>query len=68
MEQVRSDYCVVGAGFAGLAATRRLQDRGQSVTLLEARDRAGGRSWKALAKGVMVTTIAKGWPARAGLS
>src|SRR5579864_4672839 len=43
MESLRTDFCVVGAGFAGLAATRRLLDRGQTVTLLEARGRVGNR-------------------------
>lgn len=35
---------VVGAGFAGLAAARRLADTGLRVTVLEARDRIGGRT------------------------
>lgn len=34
---------VLGAGMAGIAAARTLVDRGYSVTVLEARDVAGGR-------------------------
>ena len=36
---------VVGAGIAGLAAAQRLKTHGFDVTVLEARDRVGGRMW-----------------------
>ncbi|TMA34862.1 MAG: FAD-binding protein [Deltaproteobacteria bacterium] len=42
---MESDVCVVGAGYAGLTAAHRLREAGQSVVVLEARDRVGGRVW-----------------------
>ncbi|MFI9557423.1 flavin monoamine oxidase family protein [Nonomuraea endophytica] len=44
--EIRGDsVVVVGSGFAGIACARVLADRGVAVTVLEARDRVGGRIW-----------------------
>lgn len=40
-----SDVVVIGAGFAGLTAARELSQRGHTVTVLEGKDRIGGRTW-----------------------
>lgn len=39
------DVAVIGAGYAGLTATRDLTLTNHKTLLLEARDRIGGRSW-----------------------
>jgi monoamine oxidase len=50
----RPDVIVVGAGFAGLAAARSLTGLGYDVTVLEGRDRIGGRSYTTTIAGVPV--------------
>ena len=52
-----ADVAVIGAGAAGIAAARRLLAAGLTVTVVEARDRVGGRA---------VTVAIKGHPVDLG--
>jgi phytoene dehydrogenase-like protein len=38
---------VIGAGLSGLTAALRLEHAGVDLLVLEARDRVGGRAWRA---------------------
>lgn len=58
MEQV--DVAVIGAGVAGLTATRLLTDAGRRVVVLEARDRVGGRVLTDRSDG-LVTDLGASW-------
>ncbi|XP_064652344.1 lysine-specific histone demethylase 2-like [Lineus longissimus] len=52
--QAVKDVLVIGAGPAGLGAARHLHSRGAKVTVLEARDRTGGRVFDDHTLGVCV--------------
>jgi monoamine oxidase len=45
MAEDRCDVAIIGAGLAGAMAAVELCERGLAVTILEARDRAGGRGY-----------------------
>ena len=45
-ERRKGTAIVIGGGFGGLATAIRLQAAGQAVTLVEARERLGGRAYQ----------------------
>jgi monoamine oxidase len=55
MTPIKVDVCIVGAGFAGLAAAYKLKQASKSVAVLEARDRVGGKVFtKVLSDGTCI--------------
>jgi monoamine oxidase len=51
VRRIETDVCIVGAGYAGLTAARRLRAAGRAVVVAEARSRVGGRVWTATSAG-----------------
>src|SRR6478752_111147 len=61
-ERVTVDVVVVGAGLAGLSAARALVAAGQTVVVLDARDRVGGRvHGRTLSDGETVVEVGGQW-------
>jgi len=52
---------VVGAGFAGLSAARVIADAGVDVTVLEARERVGGRVWSTTLTNGAIVELGAEW-------
>jgi monoamine oxidase len=44
-KKIKTDVVIIGAGYAGIAAARTLQEKGIDFIVLEARDRIGGRTY-----------------------
>lgn len=63
MNRLDADVCIVGAGFAGLAAAHYLKDNYDDVSfvVLEARERTGGRVWDKTAKDGTVISVGGTW-------
>ncbi len=55
------DVAIVGAGAAGIAAARALENSRLSVIILEARDRLGGRAHTVILPGDIVFDYGCGW-------
>ncbi len=44
METIQTDFVIIGAGYAGIAAATKLHEAKNSFVIVEARDRIGGRT------------------------
>ena len=44
MQIIETDIVIIGAGYAGIAAAKKLQEANKNFVVLEARDRIGGRT------------------------
>jgi monoamine oxidase len=55
------DVIIIGAGLAGLVAARRLRERGASVRVIEARERAGGRTLSHRSKTGKIVDLGAQW-------
>jgi monoamine oxidase len=61
MNQIETDFCVVGAGISGMTAAYRLLQAGKRVVVIEAGDRIGGRIWTSQLSDGSVFEIGAEW-------
>jgi len=60
-QQITTDIIIIGAGLTGLSLAYYLKKSGQKVTILEARDRVGGRIYSKKEKGGASVEIGATW-------
>ena len=61
MKKVTSDIVIIGAGLTGLALAYYLKDQNLSVSIVEARDRIGGRIHTRYGDEVASTELGATW-------
>ena len=61
MSQSEAEILVIGAGAAGIAAARRLRERGVEAVVVEARSRPGGRAWTIVTGSGLPLDLGCGW-------
>ena len=57
----KTQVAVIGAGFSGMSAARKLHKAGIDVRVLEARDRTGGRIWDPILKDGRTVLLGGQW-------
>ncbi|MCS7020047.1 MAG: FAD-dependent oxidoreductase [Cytophagales bacterium] len=61
MNEQQTDFLIVGAGFAGIAAAKKLHSQNCNFLIAEARDRIGGRTLTQTFEGEIVLDLGAKW-------